>query len=94
MHHTYVLLSSREDNRFYTGCTDDLKKRVLERNAGRVRSTAYQAPLELIYYEACLSRDDAFRRERLLKIGKGKRFLKKRLAGFPDGISRNKLERH
>ncbi|MFQ5790049.1 MAG: GIY-YIG nuclease family protein [Acidobacteriota bacterium] len=93
MHYTYVLLSSR-DNRFYTGCTDDLKKRVLEHNTGRVRSTAHRAPLELVYYEACLSRDDALRRERFLKTGKGKRFLKKRLAGFLDGISRNKLERH
>jgi hypothetical protein len=26
--------------------------------------------------------DDAFRRERFLKTGKGKRFLKKRLAAF------------
>ena len=92
MHYTYLLLSSR-DNRFYTGCTNDLKKRVLAHNAGQVPSTASRAPLELIYYEACLNRDDALRRERFLKTGKGKRFLRNRLAAFLAGLT-NELERH
>jgi putative endonuclease len=51
-------------------------------------------PLELIYYEACPNRDDALRRERFLKTGKGKRFLERRLTAFLEGISWNKLERH
>jgi putative endonuclease len=93
MRYTYLLLSNR-DNRFYTGCTNDLRRRVLAHNAGQVRSTASRAPLELIYYEACLNRDDALRRERFLKTGKGKRFLRTRLAAFLDGLSPNKLERH
>jgi putative endonuclease len=93
VHYTYVLLSKR-DERFYTGCTDDLQKRVLEHNAGRVRSTAHRVPLELISYEACPNRDDALRRERFLKTGKRKRFLKRRLTAFLEGISWNKLERH
>lgn len=93
MHYTYVL-QSQEDSRFYTGCTNDLKKRVLDHNSGRVRCTAHRLPLELIYYEACLNRDDAFRRERFLKTGKGKRFLRNRLTAYLDRTSRNKLERH
>jgi len=93
MYYSYVLLGKR-DNRFYTGCTNDLKNRLLEHNAGRVRSTAYRAPLELIYYEACVNRDDALRRERFLKSGKGKGFLKKRLAVFLEGSRQNKLERY
>ena len=93
MHYTYLLLSKR-DKRYYTGCANNLRKRVLAHNAGRVRSTAARASLELIYYEACLHRDDALRRERFLKTGKGKRFLRNRLAAFPDGLSSNKLERH
>ena len=71
MQYSYVLLSER-DNRFYTGCTDDLRKRVREHNQARVRS-AYRAPLRLIYFGACLDRNDAVRRERFLKSGKGKR---------------------
>lgn len=30
-------------------------------------------PLQLIYFEACLNKDDAFRREKYLKTGMGKR---------------------
>ncbi|PIY96439.1 MAG: excinuclease ABC subunit C, partial [Candidatus Kerfeldbacteria bacterium CG_4_10_14_0_8_um_filter_42_10] len=36
----------------------------------------------LIYYEACLNKDDAFARERYLKSGMGKRYLKNRLKRF------------
>jgi len=35
--------------------------------------------LRLVYYEACLDAADAYRRERYLKTGKGKRFLRQRL---------------
>ena len=85
MHYTYVR-RSQQVSRFYTGCRNDLKKRVLDHNSGRVRSTAHRLPLVLIYYEACLNREDAFRRERFLKTGKGKRFLKNRLTAYLDGI--------
>ncbi len=45
-------------------------------------------------YEACLSRDDALRREHFLKTGKGKRYLRNRLAGFLSSLREDKLERH
>ncbi len=32
-----------------------------------------------MYYEACLSPDDAYRRERYLKSGRGGRYLRQRL---------------
>jgi putative endonuclease len=78
MEYTYVLLSER-DGRFYTGSTGDLRARFRDHNAGRVHSTAYRRPLKLLYYEACLHHMDAQRRERFLKTGKGKRYLKNRL---------------
>ena len=93
MHYTYVLLSEA-DGRFYTGTTHDLRSRVALHASGYVRSTAYRRPLKLIYYEACLSADDAYRRERFLKTGKGGRYLKKRLAASLAPIWENKLERH
>jgi putative endonuclease len=77
--YTYVLLSEA-DRAWYTGSTGDLRTRLRFHAEGRVRSTANRRPFRLIYYEACLNRGDAFRRERFLKTGKGKRFLKKRLA--------------
>ena len=61
---------------------------------GSVRSTKYRRPLTLVYYEACLSAEDAYRRERYLKSGRGGRYLRTRLASSLAGIGDNKLERH
>ena len=35
--------------------------------------------LELVYYEACRSKEDAQRREKQLKTGFGRKYLRKRL---------------
>ena len=78
MHYKYILLS-RKDGRFYAGFTDNLVKRIKEHNNGEVSSTKYRRPLRLIYYEACLDKYDALRREKYLKTGKGKRYLRNRL---------------
>ncbi len=93
MHYTYVLLSET-DGRFYTGTTGDLQKRLDQHAGGRVRSTAYRRALKLLYYEACLKPEDAYRRERFLKTGKGGRYLRNRLASSLSELWINKLERH
>ncbi|MFA5092758.1 MAG: GIY-YIG nuclease family protein [Candidatus Omnitrophota bacterium] len=81
MVYTYVI-RSKKDNKFYTGTTIDLRKRFSEHNEGKVVSTKNRGPFELIYYEACIDKDDAFTRERYLKTGMGKRYLKNRLKRF------------
>jgi len=78
MYYTYVLLSQK-DGRFYTGATADLRKRIKDHNNGQVISTRLRRPLKLIYYEACLDKHDAIRREKYLKTGMGKQYLKNRL---------------
>ncbi|MGH8632584.1 MAG: GIY-YIG nuclease family protein [Burkholderiales bacterium] len=93
MHYTYVL-SSEKDGRFYIGATGDLRNRLKQHTQGRVSATAYRRPLQLAYYEACHSPDDAYRRERYLKSGRGGRYLKQRLATWLSRIRDNKLERH
>ncbi|MGH9649779.1 MAG: GIY-YIG nuclease family protein [Terriglobales bacterium] len=93
MHYTYVLLSGSAAH-FYTGYSGDLRKRLADHARGRVRWTASRRPVQLVYYEACLSREDALRRERFLKSGTGKRYLRNRLAAYLSSLSRNKLERH
>jgi putative endonuclease len=93
MHYTYVLLSE-VDGRFSMGTTGDLRKRVKLHAIGRVRSTSYRRPLNLIYYEACSSLEDAYRRERFLKSGRGGRYLKTRLACSLSERRTNKLERY
>lgn len=81
MYYTYVLLSLR-DNNLYTGYTNDLRNRVTQHNKGLNLSTKFRKPFKLIYYEACLSGQDAKQREKYLKSGIGKRFLKLRLKNY------------
>ena len=81
MYYTYVLRSIK-DGKWYTGYASDLRKRFGEHNSGRVRSTKGRGPFELIYYEACVSMEDARRREQYLKTGMGKRYLKNRLKRY------------
>ncbi len=67
---------------WYTGSTKDLRKRFKEHNNGQTSSTKNRGPFELIYYEACLHEQDARAREKYLKSGPGKRYLKNRLKCF------------
>ena len=84
MYYTYVLKSTK-DGKMYTGFTKDLKLRFEQHEKGLVQSTRHRRPLELIYYEACLSEDDASHRERYLKTHYGKMFLKNRLKSYFTG---------
>ena len=79
MHFTYVL-RSKLDTKFYIGATNNLRARLEAHASGGVRSTAHRRPLELLYFEASLNANDAYRRERYLKSGRGGRYLKARLA--------------
>ncbi len=81
MYCTYVIQSKR-DGGFYTGFTNDLRKRFNEHNSGEASSTESRCPFVLIYYEACGDEQDARCREKYLKSGMGKRFLKNRLKRF------------
>ena len=79
--YVYVLLSEK-DNKFYTGYTSNLTQRMNQHFKGQVDSTKNRRPLKLIYYEACLSQEDALHREKYLKTFYGKMFLKNRLKTF------------
>jgi len=84
MYYTYVL-RSKKDGKFYTGFTSDLKLRFEKHQKGQVESTRDRRPLELIYYEACIDRDDATHREKYLKTYHGRMFIKKRLKSYLTG---------
>jgi putative endonuclease len=79
MFYTYVLKSIK-DGKLYVGWTEDLKGRLLKHNNGLVESTKNRSPLKLIYYEACENRDDAIAREKALKTGFGRAYLKRRIS--------------
>ena len=81
MFYTYVL-QSEKSGKFYTGYTNDLRKRFKEHNEGKSTYTKGRGPFRLIYYEACFNQTDAKARELYLKGGRGKRYLKSRLKRF------------
>ncbi len=78
----YVYVLSNNNNRLYTGFTYDLRKRLNEHNDKKSTYTKYRGLYELIYYEACRNENDARQREKYLKSGTGKRYLKNRLRRF------------
>jgi putative endonuclease len=41
--------------------------------------------MKLVYYEACVDRKDALKREKYLKTAWGKRYLKGRMKGYRIG---------
>ena len=81
MFFTYILQSER-DKKWYTGQTADLRKRFSKHNSGKNGYTKNRGPFKIIYYEACLHTDDAKAREKYLKSGMGKRYLRNRLKRF------------
>lgn len=76
------LLQSRKDKKWYTGFAIDLRKRFNEHNSDHVGYTNKRGLFDLIYYEACQNEHDARSREKYLKSGMGKRYLKNRLKRF------------
>jgi len=81
MFYNYVLQSPKNGN-LYVGYAIDLRKRLKEHNQGLVFSTKPYRPWKPIYYEACLNKEDAKRREHYLKTTQGQRLLKRRLKEY------------
>jgi putative endonuclease len=81
MYYIYVLRSA-SDGGLYIGYSANLKKRIRQHQGGVALATSHRGPWKLIYYEAYLERDDALGRERYLKSGSGRRFLKAQLRHY------------
>jgi len=88
-YYTYVLegiLGNR--HRLYVGFCRNLKIRLKRHRRGDIKTTKEFDKIKLVYYEACLNKTDAIRRERQLKTGFGRGYLQRRLASyFSSGIS-------
>ena len=79
--YVYVL-RSESDSGFYIGYSSNLRIRLWQHQDGRSRATSYRGPWRLIYYEAYLHQADALGREKYLKSGGGRRFLKAQLRHY------------
>src|SRR5438876_1941925 len=81
MFYVYVL-RSESDLGFYIGYSANLKRRLWAHKRGVAQATSYRGPWKLIYYEAYSEQDDALGREKYLKSGGGRRFLRLQLAHY------------
>ena len=79
MHYVYILQSGVDEDRFYTGLTNNLRERLQNHNTGRVRHTAKWKPWRLKSYIALSDRMRAAEFERYLKSASGRAFVRKRL---------------
>lgn len=77
----YILLSIK-NGKWYIGSTNNLQKRILTHSSGKNKSTKNGAPWKVIYCEIGANKDDARAREKYLKSGMGRRYIKNRLKFF------------
>ena len=64
----YVYLLRCGDGTLYTGCTDDVERRLAAHQSGRgAKYTRSRLPVTLVYQEPCQDRSAALRREWSIK---------------------------
>ena len=78
MYYVYVL--QNPDGTLYKGYTSNLDERIRYHNSGWSRSTKKRGPWRLVYVEQVVTKTEALKRERFLKSGKGRDFIKKKVA--------------
>jgi putative endonuclease len=79
--YVYVL-RSQMDSGLYIGYSSNLRERLRQHDSRTSFATAHRGPWKLVYYEAYLNQADAFGREKYLKSGAGRRFLKAQLRHY------------
>lgn len=76
MFYVYVIYSEKVCKK-YTGHTEDLETRLRQHNLGLLGLfTKNKGPWLLIHQEQFLTRSEAILREKFLKTGKGRDFIK------------------
>ena len=77
MYYVYILKCS--NGLYYTGCTKDLKDRILRHNKGQIHFTKDKLPATLVNYTAFNDKYKAFNFEKYLKSGSGIAFRNRHL---------------
>ncbi len=74
--YTVYAIKSLVKNYIYVGLINNINRRFSQHNSGREKTTKSYRPYKLIYLEVVKSRVLARQREKYLKSGLGKEFLK------------------
>ena len=75
MYFVYAIKSINR-NYIYVGMTNEVERRFDEHNTGKNKTTRPYKPFKLFYSEKFRTRTEARKREKYLKSGIGKEFLK------------------
>ena len=77
------LLENQNDKGWYIGYTSNLKQRITNHQAGiGGKTTSQRERWKLIYCEGYVRKEDAMGRERYLKSGSGRTYLKKQMKNY------------
>ncbi|MCP4642386.1 MAG: GIY-YIG nuclease family protein [bacterium] len=79
------ILQSESTAKLYIGQTNDLKRRLAQHNDPNCRLTLHtkrnKGPWALLHSEEYATRTEAMRREKQLKSGQGREWIKKEILG-------------
>ena len=70
------ILQSENSGRFYIGSTDDIPRRLAERQRGKDKATRYRGPWKLVYSEQFTTLPEARRREYEIKQWKSSKMIR------------------
>jgi putative endonuclease len=77
-----LFASFKRDAGLYVGFSTALGRRLREHESGATQSTNFRGPWNLIYYETYAEEADALGRERYLKSGGDRKFLRSQLRNY------------
>lgn len=77
----YLYIIKCNDNKFYTGISNNVEKRIITHNKGKgCKFTKYRYPVVLVYQEFCGTKSTAIKREIVIK-----RFTKQEKLNLVEG---------
>lgn len=84
--YVYILFSSARDT-YYVGYTDDnLKERIRKHNTNHNGFTGYAGEWMLMYFETFNIKEDAMKREKLIKKWKSRKLIEKLINSDPPDL--------
>jgi predicted GIY-YIG superfamily endonuclease len=75
----YILQSEKSPERYYSGFTDNIKKRLAAHDQGKCKHTSKYIPWKIKTTIAFTDKEKALEFEKYLKTSSGRAFVKKRL---------------
>jgi putative endonuclease len=81
MFYSYVIISQKHKKRLYIGISDNPYRRLQEHNAGETKTTKAYRPYKIVLTEQHLNRKVAREREKWLKSGCGREWIKLNFLG-------------